>query len=179
MTYLLRLSLAISLLTTERIPSEREFAFVSIDLLVIGIQLEVIGANETLSERHDIPSQLHHLRSNLRDLANAPPMASVNIFSHIDRNTISVMMKLNRDYQEHLQVRQHLYPGSTSISQAMNDAKELHRAWDALDDATRTTFGLAWKRRGLMRLREIIGQEAFDRGYMPSPLPQWALEVIR
>lgn len=62
---------------------------------------------------------------------------------------------------------------------ALDEVRELYRAWDYLDDATRTTCSPSIRRTALMHLQHIIGCEAFERGDMPFPLPRWALGEIR
>lgn len=111
--------------------------------------------------------------------AALPPLSAANMFTHIDLHTITQCLRLNREFKTHLCTVQQLYPGAAHVSLALEEARELYRAWDYLDDALRTTYSSHIRRTALMHLRDIIGQEAFDRGDMPFPLPRWALGAIR
>ena len=58
------------------------------------------------------------------------------------------------------------------------ETRELYRIWDALDDAW---CGYPeWRQRvGLARVREAIGDAAFERGEMPPCVPTWRFRDLR
>jgi hypothetical protein len=45
--------------------------------------------------------------------------------------------------------------------------------WDKADDVFFHTCSLPYKLRSLQRLRELIGEENYARGVLPSPIPQY------
>lgn len=46
-------------------------------------------------------------------------------------------------------------------------------AWDKLDDVLYHRCPVQYKLRSLERLRELLGDEAFERGVMPAPIPNY------
>ncbi len=170
--FIIRLSLACSLLTSERMPTVAEFAFVQPHLEFVSRAIEIMGDNEGLSSKHPIENQLQTLRRDYVELTQAPLSSAGHIFLYLDSVTVQEAMRLNREHQRRLEVIAQLHPGRNSISVEQDITRELYRAWDALDDAKRCSFSIGYRRRGLARLREMLGDDAFQRGEMPFPLPR-------
>lgn len=175
MTYLMRMFLAVSLLTSERMPSEAEFMFANPVLVAIGRQEEVLGPVETLEWR-----ELKSFRSNLREFQYAPPLSASYLIVGINSADTEKALEFNRSYLEHLCVKQQLFqPRMADELCLLKRAVSWHwDAWDALDGVVKSTRPV-WKRRWMVKLINCIGEEAFYRGEMPFPIPQWALEEIR
>lgn len=58
------------------------------------------------------------------------------------------------------------------------EALYLYRVWDLLDDARHGGYP-AWRQRvALGRLREAIGDEAYNRGEMPPVVPVWRFREL-
>lgn len=177
MNYLLRLYLAISLLTTEREPSVAEFVFVSPALVEVGQAADILAPWEGLSStRHQ--ACLKEMRDNLKELSDAPSSDCCYLFAGYSRESVKLCLEFNNKYKDHLERKLLLYPHSTSLRKALRDAQELYDAWDALDD-TQRRYSFYSRRNALRRLLTILGPEAFYKGEMPDPLPRWALEAIR
>lgn len=177
MNYLLRLYLAISLLTTEREPSLAEFIYVAPALVEVAQAADILAPWEGLS-RTRYQACLKEMRDNLKELADAPPSACCYLFAGYSREGVKLCLEFNSKYQDHLEAKLQFYPHSRSIKQALLDAQELYDAWDALDD-TQRRYSFYSRRNALRRLLKILGPEAFYKGEMPDPLPRWALEAIR
>ena len=54
-------------------------------------------------------------------------------------------------------------------TQVVEMACERRHAWECLYDARTARFGVVTRRRALARLRDAIGEGAWDRGVMPTP----------
>lgn len=175
MTYLMRMFLAFSLLTSERVPSEAEFMFANPALVAIGRRAEVLKEDETL-----LPRELKDLRNNLRELQNAPPMSATYAVTGFHAMNTDKALDLNNKYREHLKIKRKLWmPRSEFVFQLLlRDTDWRWDAWDALDGVVISTHP-AYKRRWAMKLINCIGEEAFYRGEMPFPIPEWALEELR
>lgn len=111
--------------------------------------------------------------------ATTPRADSVDMFSHIDRNTIRQCMAYNREFRFKLTESIQLHPHNHIATIVMSDAKAIYEAWDALDDASHAGHSEAFRRHALRRLRNAIGDHAFDHGAMPFPVPEWSLVAIR
>ena len=55
------------------------------------------------------------------------------------------------------------------------EARFLERCWDALDNATRPHCHDDMKRSELVRLRFLLGEENYAKGFMPPFVPVWCL----
>jgi hypothetical protein len=108
-----------------------------------------------------------------------PLIESADIFLYIDRMSIRQCMATNREYRYRLAEFINMHPSNRIAQMALSDAKLLYEAWDALDDASSPTYTIGLRRNALAKLQAIIGTDAFDRGIMPFPLPEWELREVR
>lgn len=67
--------------------------------------------------------------------------------------------------------RQCLSAGQEPYSGYVGQANVRYQAWDALADAANEAYGSAYRLSRLSDLREIIGDDLFDNGIMPHPMP--------
>lgn len=59
------------------------------------------------------------------------------------------------------------------------EALALYRVWDLLDDARHGGYP-PWRQRvALGRLRDALGEDAYDRGEMPPAVPAWRFRELR
>ena len=96
--------------------------------------------------------------------------------------------KLNGKFCEHLESRRwlslHRFDDMTEL---MKETRSLYKAWDTLDDVllndveirSRTNRTVEfWRRNKLAQLRLMIGEDAYNLGRMPPPVPLWAFVEI-
>lgn len=88
-----------------------------------------------------------------------------------ERDTCHLMRSYLRDTHEYIQALQTL-ENRRSAEEVLEAQRKhcdwLYRAWDTLDDA-RVYKGAPWAIEHLIRLRELIGEDNYRRGLMPSP----------
>jgi hypothetical protein len=100
------------------------------------------------------------------------------------RTQCILSMKFNREYRAHVAEKE--IPGCAFQSvrdrwyEVLTETDELYLAWDRLDwchfqAASHMPYDPEKRRlrQQLLRLRNVIGKEAYDIGQMPPPAPTW------
>lgn len=107
-----------------------------------------------------------------------PPLSDLSGFP--DREFVRNTVRLNRQWRDDAELRQVVDWTRNWYywQRAIDEADDVHRAWDELDDALRTEDE-EFARRCLYRLRHRIGHEAYNERRMPPPFPYWAFMEIR
>jgi hypothetical protein len=146
----------------------------------LAIGLEILDAREAhyvLTRPPDFASDLNLLRQRQRDLDNSPLMHDVYRFPR--REQVNELLNFNRDYRNHLAVRQALYPRRWwEFQAAIQETDDLYKAWDSLRDGGGEFYYVYVRRYGLKRLRALIGDDAYYSGHMPPHVPLWRFEQI-
>lgn len=177
----LNIFLALSLLATTREPAPWELPLIKSELQGLLIAAEVMDSREStyvFAKPGEIADDAKFIRSRLEELQHAPPAESHLLFA-IDRSVINELLLMNREHKHWLEGIEPLFPGQSRWGMAIDESKLLYEAWDCLRDAKSPHFYVHVRRKALKRLQELIGAEAFDRGLMPSPLPEWRQWEIR
>lgn len=181
MNLIIRLSLALSLLTTELIPSRGEFAYCKAELQFIGQCCEILDARElryVFVKPDEIKQDLAMIRQRATSLRYAPFAHEVLLFT-TPRTAANELIMMNFDAMHQFQRVLNVYPHNEKVSQALEECKLLYAAWDCLRDAQCDYYYVHIRRQALGKLRDLIGQEAFDRGIMPPHVPWWRMGVVR
>jgi hypothetical protein len=103
------------------------------------------------------------------------------MFPLVNSKITKEAMKLNQRYNAHIIIKAKLLSPHHEawFNHVRKDIDWRWTAWDTLDSALVNDDHPYWCRFWLVRLRKQIGAEAFDRGEMPFPIPEWALEELR
>src|SRR5262249_57811082 len=88
-----------------------------------------------------------------------------------DRRTINEYLPLNRAYRQQLdQLQPESAVDAQAIAQARQETDRLYRIWDCARDARFEYYYVTVRRQALKRLRELVGEEAFQSGLLPPCL---------
>lgn len=112
----------------------------------------------------------------LLSLAGMPGLWEVARFGHWQKPDLRELIRQNRAYQEHIEKTLNLYPNENS--ELLAEAETLRKVYDALEDALFSTSE-QMQYMGVLRLKRIIGDEAFRAGQLPPHLPLWRFKPIR
>jgi hypothetical protein len=172
--------LAVALLTT---PSEGadltgmsdRFATVRPTLQTLAIGWEVLDPREVryvLMRSDDFTGDLKLLRRRYQELADAPPLHDCMRFP--DRALINDLLSFNRSYRQHLDNRQSLEVTYWwELRELLQEVDRLYQIWDTVRDARCDYYYVTVRRQALKKLRETIGEEAFNSGCLPPHVPVW------
>ena len=83
------------------------------------------------------------------------------------------MLSFNRAYHHTLAVQKEALGSRDGVDDALAEADQLYRVWDAVRDAKSEFYYVSVRREALARLRQAIGPEDYARGVLPPHVPVW------
>lgn len=181
MTFFLPLALAISLLTTSAPVRPELFSYARLEVVRIALAAELMDEREVnyvCVRQNEFATDIAMLRQRATSLQYAPRIADQNRFT-VSREVAGELIMLNRGYSAHLDRMIELYPERFWLCDARSENDQLYRAWDALRDAKCEFYYTHVRRATLAKLKASIGDEMFDRGEMPPPVPFWRFAEVR
>lgn len=165
--------------TPEQVPPEDRWVAVRDAVHQTAVNWEIMDPRETryvMATREDFEPDLNLLRKRLCELADAPRLSDCRRLP--DRRTVNELIKFNREYRKNLEDRQVWEADRSDILHAaMQETDRLYRQWDAVRDAQCDFYYVTVRRTALKKLRDVIGQDAFLAGQMPSYVPEWRFVV--
>ena len=171
---------AILLLTTspgtfDPCPTEEDFPAIRDAVHHVAIALEILDTRETgyiFAKRADFDSDLNLLRRRYQDFKDAPRLAECWKFP--DRFRCNELIAFNRGFRCQLSQRRLLERDREELfDAAIAEADQCFRVWDNVRDSQTEFFYTTVRRTALMRLREKLGEEAYQRGELVPPVPVW------
>ena len=124
----------------------------------------------TLTQPAAFQNHLDRLRAQTADLADAPPAWAADRLP--PRAEINRAMEFNRRYAAHLAARRDFELDRAAVlDAAIRETDRLYRVWDAARDARTDFYYVTVRRAALARLRDLVGDEAFQAGRLPTPVP--------
>jgi hypothetical protein len=141
----------------------------------VAIAGEVLDPRETsYTLRHpgDFAEDLARLRHRVRELATAPPLADCQRWP--DRNTITDALAFNRAYHQHLEA----VAAVDEVGAALGETDALYQVWDALREAQVPYYYVSPRRQSLALARRLLGDQAYEAGVLPPPVPWWRFRRI-
>jgi hypothetical protein len=141
----------------------------------IALRMEVVGPSERWID--DYRSELNYVRRHARELREAPPLGDVAILPQSSVSRESRCFNLN--YQRNLELRRNVaLHRQDELDEALQEAKNLSTIWALVDTAACPSQSWVCRRMALMRLREMLGPEAYYGGAIPPCVPLWRFEMI-
>jgi len=137
-------------------------------LRTAAIQAEILDPRElycAFGSPATFDNDLRLIRARWQELHDAPPASDVDRLPN--RSTCSDNLTLNRRYREHVESRQ----GSDRVREVLQEVDRLSSVWDTVRDARCEYYYVTVRRAALLRLREMIGEDAYYAGRLPSPVP--------
>ncbi len=175
------LLLAAMLLQADRVPEEwvrlaqspERWQVISPLLVGIALQWELLDPRElpyVLKQPEAFAQDLEMLRQRYRDLADAPSLADTALFPTYQH--IQPLLSFNRAcarwFDDHYAGCQRIPPDKLAYRRELD---ELYHIWDTLREAQCEYYMLTVRRQCLKQLRQLLGEEAYQRGELPSPVP--------
>lgn len=163
-------------------PALRErFPTLRAALTVIALDWEVLDPRETryvLARPEDLHSDVAMLRRRVVELSDAPPLSDALRFP--DKAYINELLSFNRAYRNEMDARAPLETVYLSeLRTVQREIDELYAIWDTVRDARCSYYYVTVRRQALKRLKEQLGNEAYERGDLPPAVPIWRFQWIR
>jgi hypothetical protein len=180
------LILAAMLLTTpagtpEPAPDEARWPGVRDAIHQLAVQWEILDPRETryvLTRPEDFSCDLNMLRRRHAELQDAPLVADGKRFP--DRSTVNELVRFNRAYRKHLDQRQQLeVDRADALRAVMWETDRLYQIWDAVRDARCEFYYVTVRRNQLKKLKELIGDEAYEAASLPPNVPTWRFAEMK
>ena len=160
---------------------KNHFAELRPALVAIALNLEILDQRETryvLANAEDAASDLQMLRRRYQELSDAPRVSDAGRFP--ERTVINELLAFNRAYRNHVEVRQPLELGNGGyLRVAQREVDYLYQVWDTARDARCEYYYVTVRRQALKRLKEMLGEDAYFQGQLPSHVPVWRFEPIQ
>jgi hypothetical protein len=178
--------LAAMLLTTppgvaELAPNEDQWPAVRDCVHALAVRWEILDPRETryvLTRPEDFSGDLNMLRRRYVELQDAPKVADGERFP--DRAMVNELVRFNRSYLKHLQQRQQMeVDRADALRAVMWETDRLYQVWDAVRDARCGFYYVTVRRHALVKLKELIGEEAYKTANLPPSVPLWRFEEMR
>jgi hypothetical protein len=180
------LVLAAVLLTTppgtpECVPPEGRWPAIRDAIHQVAVQWELLDPRETryvLTRPEDFCTDLNMLRRRYQEFQDAPKVEDGMRFP--DRNTVNELVRFNRAYRKHLDQRQQFETDrAEAIRDVMWETDRLYQVWDAVRDARCEFYYVTVRRHALKKLRNLVGEEAYQKGQLPPHAPTWRFNELR
>jgi hypothetical protein len=174
------LVLAALLLTTpagtpESCPPAEQFPALRDSILKVAIEWEILDPRETrymLTKPEDFCCDLNVLRRRYHELKDAPKVGEAYRFP--DRKHVNELVRFNRAYRKHLETRQQFEFDRTGLfMEAIQETDQLYQVWDAVRDSRCDFYYIMVRRQALQRLKEMLGNEAYQMAELPPHVPVW------
>ena len=161
--------------THETPPTPERWPIIRDALHQTAVQWEILDPRETryvLTKPEDFQGDLDFLRKRRVDLAEAPRIVDAQ---HLpDRNTINDCIRFNRAFRKNMELRSAWESDRADfIRQVINENERLYQVWDAIRDARSDLHYVTTRRFALLKLRDLIGPEAFASGINQPYVPDW------
>lgn len=118
----------------------------------------------------DFASELRFVRRHLRDAWCFPPLADCEQLPSMALAERALVA--NDRYQSYIEARRLCCSWwADECEDRLADARRRYRAWKAIREARSDDLSFYARREALARLRDLIGDEAYQEGRWPSPIP--------
>jgi hypothetical protein len=146
----------------------------------LALDWEILDPREVryvLTRGEDFPSDLKLLRRRYADLCGAPPLYDCMRFP--DRSLVNDMLAFNRAYRQHLDNRQAMeLSNAWELHEMLLEADRLYQIWDLVRDTRCDYYYVTVRRQALKKLKELVGDQAYNSGSLPPHVPVWRFARI-
>jgi hypothetical protein len=121
---------------------------------------------------NDFESEVRWVRKNWREAAECPPLADSKRLP--PPSLIRKLLGFNAAYRQFLEARREVRRHEwDEVTEVLGETDRLREVWQAAADASSEDHIWVCRRRALKRLKELIGEEAYDAGNLPPCVPLW------
>lgn len=161
--------------TPEVKPTAERWPIVRDAIHHMAVEWEIMDPRETryvLTKVEDYQDDLDFLRKRRMDLAEAPRIADANALP--DRETINDHIRFNRAFRKNMELRMAWESDRADFIRAVIDENEmLYKIWDAIRDGKSDMHYVTTRRHALLKLRDLVGPDAFVKGTDMPFVPDW------
>ena len=154
-------------------PSESQFPALRDAIHQVAVQWEILDERETryvLTRAEDFCADLNMLRRRYRDLEGAPHVADSLRFP--ERNVVNELVRFNRTFRRNIDERRQLEADrADSLRNVVAETDRLYQVWDAVRDARCDFYYVTVRRQALRKLRDLVGEEAYNQAVLPPNVP--------
>lgn len=167
--------------TPDPLPTAERWPNIQAALHQTAVDWEILDPREVqfmLTRIEDFKDDLTILRRRQATLRDAPRVIDAGRLP--DRQTVNELIQFNRAYRKHLETRQ-LWETDRAglIREAVTETDRLYKVWDAVQDARCDFYYITVRRQALLKLKELIGPEAYATCDLPPPVPDWRFNEVR
>ncbi len=167
--------------TIESRPTAEHWPRAQAAIHEIAVTWELLDPREVryvMSRPEDFETDLELLRRRHLELHDAPKIADAGRLP--DRQTVNELLRFNREYRKHLEARLAWEVDRSHIlRQALCETDRGYRIWDAIRDARCEFYYITIRRQALKKLRDLIGNDAYDTCDLPPSVPEWRFTEVR
>lgn len=136
----------------------------------VSLKLEIVGPHERW--RSDFQAELNYVRHHWRELRHAPPWTDCLRLPPL--GVAEDCCCWNFAYQDYAKNRRWLCRHRwDEYSACLEEARQLYLIWKTVHEAADMSNSWVHQRRGLRRLRDLLGPEAYAEGQLPPAAPIW------
>jgi hypothetical protein len=161
--------------TPEAAPTPERWPAVRDALHQTAVDWEILDSRErryVLTKREDFQDDLDFLRKRRAELAEAPRVAEAERLP--DRLTINDCIRFNRSFRKNMEIRSAWESDRADfIREVIDENERLYKIWDAIRDAKSDMHYVTTRRIALLKLRDMIGPDAFASGEAMPYVPDW------
>src|SRR5262245_47079798 len=152
--------------TPEAAPTPERWPAVRDALHQTAVDWEILDSRErryVLTKREDFQDDLDFLRKRRAELAEAPRVGEAERLP--DRLAINDGIRFNRSFRKNMEIRSAWESDRADfIREVINENERLYKIWDAIRDAKSDLHYVTTRRIALLKLRDMIGPDAFASG---------------
>ncbi len=161
--------------TPERSPTPERWPAVQAALHQTAVEWEILDPRETryvLAKLEDFQEDLDFLRKRRAELQEAPKV--IDAYRLPEREMINDAIRFNRAFRKQLDIRM-VWEADRAvlIREVIDENERLYRIWDAMRDAKSDLHYVTTRRLALLRLRDQIGPDTYDKAEYPPYVPDW------
>ncbi len=178
--------LAFVLLTTppggvELAPEGDRWPIIQTAVQKLAMEWEILDERESkyiLAKPDEFSVDINLLRKRYQELKDVPRIADAMRFP--DRESVNEQIRFNRAYRKTLDNRQILETDrATELQTAVRETDRLYCVWDSVRDARCDFYYVTVRRHALKKLRDSLGEDAYNVGDLPPVVPTWRFADAR
>jgi hypothetical protein len=156
-------------------PDQQHFPPLRDAIHQLAIQWEILDERESryvLTRPEDFCTDLNMLRRRYQDLQDAPKIADAMRFP--ERTGVNELIRFNRAFRRNIDERRQLeVDRADSLRNVIVETDRLYQIWDSVRDARCDFYYITLRRQALKKLRDMIGEEAYNLAELPPTVPIW------
>lgn len=160
---------------SEATPDPAQWQRIQIAVQQLAIEWEILDPRETryiLAKPEEFSIDINLLRRRYQELKDVPRLADSRRLP--DRHTAGDLIQFNRAFRKTLDNRRALETDrNDDWLTVIQETDRLYQIWDAVRDARCDFYYVTVRRHALRKLKDAIGEDAWDQARLPPSVPVW------